>query len=81
MMMMMLMMMIMLMAYEWKASVWIGVFKKATQRPSRTGAALVSTITSVCLSLSLFYTYKFPLHDFFMFFVAKKQNRTPFFKS
>ena len=81
--MMMLMMMIMLMAYEWKASVWIGVFKKATQRPSRTGAALVSTITSVCVCVSLFffYTYKFPLHNFFMFFVAKKQNRTAFFKS
>ena len=79
---MMLMMMIMIMAYEWKASVWIGVFKKATQRPSRTGAALVSTITSVCVCLSLFfYTYKFPLHNFFMFFVAKKQNRTAFFKS
>ena len=32
-----------------KSSVWIGVFQKATQRPSRTGATLLSTVTSVYL--------------------------------
>ena len=88
--MMILMMMIMIMTYEWKASVLIGVFKKAIQRPRqlnqqhtlRTGASLVSTVTSVYLFIYFFFhSYKFPLHNYFMSFVAEKQNRTLAFLS
>ena len=86
-MMMMLMMMIMiLMTYEWKASVWIGVFKKATQRPRQLtnniengGCSSVNYYKCVSLFfvfLFFFYSYKFPFHNYFMYFVAKKQNRT-----
>ena len=79
---MMLMMMIMIMDYEWIASVWIGVYKEATQRPRqlnqqhtlRSGATLVSTVF-------FFHSYKFPLHNYFMSFVAKKQNCTLAFLS